>query len=116
MVWNRWLLLGFLVTAVAGILVLGGRHLFGPDLDQVDHSDKPDQRDATAVARTALPTTTSTIEGAPDTNALSSVDRKYVWDIEHIALILDVHVFPRIARAISDSDAVALGAFLNGDC
>jgi hypothetical protein len=46
-------------------------------------------------------------------NALPQADRKYIWDIEHVALVLDVHLFPKIARAIREQDPAGLRSFLS---
>jgi hypothetical protein len=48
-------------------------------------------------------------------NTLSEADRKLIWDIEHIALLLDVHIFPKLARAIRDRDAAVFREILSDE-
>jgi hypothetical protein len=47
--------------------------------------------------------------------SLPESDRQYIWEIERVALALDVHTFPRMAKAIRESDAAGLALFLSNE-
>jgi hypothetical protein len=120
---KRWLLLGVCaaVAGVASFLVYDGRILFGRNSDSDIRRDVTRIRDPHAAGSKVDSAGGDAGNGATGSStgsegdALPDADRKYVWDIEHVALILDVHVFPRIGKAIREADAAALAAFLNDD-
>jgi hypothetical protein len=56
---------------------------------------------------------TNTSDGGNDATLLPEDERKYVWDIEHVATQLDAYVFPRMAKALRDGDREAFAAYLS---
>src|SRR5262245_17026766 len=106
MLLNRWLLLGCCAVAagVASFMVYDGQIAVGRKSNSADRVTTSTREANVPVAKVdqAGPTTTPGANGTKHDSGddtLSAEDRKYIWDIEHIALVLDVHAFPRIGKA-----------------
>jgi hypothetical protein len=119
--WDRWLIVGCLAAAagVTGFLAYGGHHLFRRDRAAATERAKsigivrPAESPQFSAATDA--TTGEDTGEDSEANSLAPEYRKYIWDIEHIALVLDVHVFPRFAKALRDAVAEDVSAFLSDD-
>lgn len=122
---NQWLrvISGISAVAVVGAFAYGAHRFL-----KSDRATPETKR----LAAPALPETSPlgskvTVRSVPDEqagesvgeettkNTLSVADRKFIWDIEHVALLLDVRVFPRMARAIRDDDIAGLMDFMSDD-
>lgn len=51
-----------------------------------------------------------------DDKELSLANRKYIWDIEHLAFLLEQKVFPDLKRGIAKSDISTVKRLLASDC
>lgn len=101
---------------LAGVVLFGGYFILTSDRSAISQTRAEGTAAAHEPAVEAQPVlSASHASGTENPNRLSDADRKYIWDIEHIALILDVHVFPRMARAIRAQDSSAVAAVLADD-
>jgi len=115
MSWKPWVLLGCVTIAGLTFLAYAGPFKFSErepagSADGAGRVASNGRGDESARAASANAESSGSF-----TNILPEDDRKFIWDIEHIALILDVHAFPRVAKTLREADRAGFAAFLSDD-